>query len=94
MERPGALRAAPVLPEHVRGRVGLHAARALRSEARSHSIQGSSLHAEEEIQKNGVSDFVMYFIFARLPKWNVTFSQYVCARVYSTITSKCLNIFL
>lgn len=45
VERPGALRAAPVLPEHVRRRVGLHAARALRSEARSHSIQGSSLHA-------------------------------------------------
>lgn len=55
MERPRALRAAAVVPEHVRGGLGLHAAAALRAAAGPHPLQGSGLHAKEEVQENGAT---------------------------------------
>ena len=53
VERSGPLRAAPDLPQHVRGVVRLHAAGALGRALRSGAVQGSCLQSAQKVPTNG-----------------------------------------
>lgn len=53
VERPGALRAAAVVPQHVRGGVGRAAPPAVRATARPPALQGPRLQPAQEVPQDG-----------------------------------------